>query len=402
MLLSLFVYIGTALILFALGKHLEMREQRYWLRTHRMLSFWQWEVILSILVFGVIAGARYNTGVDHLSYLKIYEDLKHGIEDYRFKNDYFEFGYVYITRFFSLTLNAHYFYYFALLAMMQIGFVYYALKDKKYLLPIIGAAIMMGPFFLDWMNGIRQVICCCCFIFLVNYIVERKPIHYIVWVLVCTLMHKSAFILLPFYFIYLVKLPENKMINLSIFGVCVFVGLTPTWLNLLSQLEVILSWIGYGDSYGKHLNAYLTEKAIRTLNWGPHSIGLLLKDIFVIWLYSDVKKYFKDDKFFNYCFVLFFIGSCGYYLFRDTSHFFLRPIMYFTIFNLIVQSYTLLYLLKSKQKVMCIIFALLVFYYGFYVVLKVRLEPSALGEKFLYHFFFDYNPVYEENILHLR
>ena len=86
MLLSLIVYIGTALILFALGKHLEIREQRYWLRTHRMLSFWQWEIILSILIFGVIAGARYNTGVDHLSYLRMYESLQRGIENYRIKD----------------------------------------------------------------------------------------------------------------------------------------------------------------------------------------------------------------------------------------------------------------------------------------------------------------------------
>ena len=399
MLLSLFVYIGTALILFALGKHLEIRERQYWLRTHRMLSFWQWEIILSILIFGIIAGARYNTGVDHLSYLKIYEDLKQGIEDYRFKNDHFELGYVYITRFFSLTLNAHYFYYFAFLAMMQIGFVYYALKDKKYLLPIVGAAIMMGPFFLSWMNGIRQIICCCCFIFLVNYIVERKPIHYVVWVLICTLMHKSALLLLPFYFIYLVKLPENRVINLSILGICIFVGLTPTWLKLLGDVEIILSWIGYDERYGEGFNKYLTEKALRTLNVGPRAIIILFSTICSIWYYAKVKKYFKDDKFFEYCFILFFIGACAYNLFVNTSHFFLRPIMYFDIFSLIVHSYTLLYLYKSRQLLMFCVFILLFFSYSIISVYVAVDRPSLVTETNLYHFFFDYNPIYKYNIL---
>ena len=398
MLLSLFIYIGTALILFALGKHLEIRERRYWLRTHRTLSFWQWEIILSILIFGIIAGARYNTGVDHLSYLKDYEELQCGIESFRMKDGSIEFGYVYITRFFSQTLNVHYFYYFALLAMIQIGFIYYALKDKKYLLPIVGAAIMMGPFFLNWMNGIRQTICCCCFIFLVNYIVERKPIHYLVWVLVCTLMHKSALLLLPFYFIYFVKLPENRVINLSILGICILVGLTPTWLKSLGDIEIILNWIGYGERY-ENFNQYLTEKDLRTLDVGPRAIILLFTTICSIWYYANVKKYFKDDKFFEYSFILFFIGACAYNLFVNTSHFFLRPIIYFDTFSLIIHSYTLLYLYKSRQLLMFYIFILLFFSYSIISVYVAVDSPSLVTETNLYHFFFDYNPIYKYNIL---
>ena len=95
MVLSLLVYIGTALVLFALGKNLEVRERKYWLRTHSLLSFWQWEILLSILVFGVIAGARYNTGVDHLSYLDIYEKMQQGIDYYRIKDGSIELGYIY-------------------------------------------------------------------------------------------------------------------------------------------------------------------------------------------------------------------------------------------------------------------------------------------------------------------
>jgi hypothetical protein len=395
---SLIVYIGTALILFALGKHLEIRERRYWLRTHRMLSFWQWEVILSILVFGVIAGARYNTGVDHLSYLTNYEGLQRGIENYRIKDGSIEIGYIYLTRFFAQTLNAHYFYYFAFLAMMQIGFVYYALKDKKYLLPIVGAAIMMGSFFLIWMNIVRQVICSCCFVFLVNYIVERKPIHYIVWVLICTLMHKSALLLLPFYFIYLVKLPENRVINLSILGVCVFVGLTPTWIDVLSNMGNLLEILGY-DGYAEKSHLMLSSKNFRETAWGPSRLGLFLVDVFIIWLYSNTKKYFKDDKFLEYSFVLFFIGSCAYNLFANTSHIFLRPIMFLSIFNLVVQAYTLLYLFKVKRVFMFYLFAFLMFYYAIYVVLKSSLYPSVMDETNLYHFFFDYNPIYKYNIL---
>lgn len=398
MLLSLFVYIGTALILFALGKHLEMREQRYWLRTHRVLSFWQWEIVLSILVFGVIAGARYNTGVDHLSYLLNYEYLQRGFESYRMKEGSIEIGYIYITRFFAQTLNAHYFFYFTFLAMVQIGFVYYALKDKKYLLPIVGAAIMMGPFFLTWMNGIRQIICCCCFVFLVKYIVERKPIHYVVWVLVCTLMHKSALILLPFYFIYLVRLPESKIINLSILAVCTFIGNTPTWINILDNMAQILEFLGY-DRYAERSDIMLSVENFRVTVWGPSRLGLFFLDVLVIWLYFNVQKYFKEDRFYKYCFILFFIGTCTYNLFVNTSHIFLRPIMYLRIFNLVVQAYTFLYLMKSKKQLLFYIFAFLMFYYAIYVVLKASFYPSFYDEKNLYHFFFDYNPIYRENIL---
>lgn len=400
MLLSLFVYIGTALILFALGKHLELRERRYWLRTHRMLSFWQWEIVLSIIVFGIIAGARYNTGVDHLTYLGIYEGLQQGVEHYRIKAGSIEIGYIYITRFFAQTLNAHYFYYFAFLGMMQIGFVYYALKDKKYLLPIVGAVIMMGPFFLTWMNGIRQVICCCCFVFLVNYIVERKPIHYLVWVLVCTLMHKSALILLPFYFIYLVRLPENKIINVSILLVCTIIGSTPTWIVGLNNVENLLLFLGY-DAYADKFDL-IKENANQDVAWGPSRMGLFLLSVLAIWLFPYVKKYFKDDKFLEYSFICFFIGVCGYNLFLNTSHIFIRPFLYFRIFQLVIYSYVCLYLLNSKKYILTIIFCFLLFYYSIYVAFKAGFYPSHSNEMHLYHFFFDYNPIYKENILHMR
>ena len=72
MLLSVCVYTSLAAILFALGWHVWKREERLKAATGRVLPFWSWEIIASILIFAVVAGARYHTGFDHAMYLHQY------------------------------------------------------------------------------------------------------------------------------------------------------------------------------------------------------------------------------------------------------------------------------------------------------------------------------------------
>ena len=61
--------------------------------------------------------------------------------------------------------------------------IYYALKDRKFLLPYVALCIMLNSaFFLNWMNGIRQCVAICAFVFLIKFIVERKLFKYIIGV----------------------------------------------------------------------------------------------------------------------------------------------------------------------------------------------------------------------------
>ena len=98
MLLSLLVYSLTGVALFLLGLHVNGREQRLMLETGKRLPFYSWEILLSMLLFAIVAGARYHTGYDHAMYLDQYQHLLKAGE---FSRHNFEYGFEWISKIFA-------------------------------------------------------------------------------------------------------------------------------------------------------------------------------------------------------------------------------------------------------------------------------------------------------------
>lgn len=386
MLQSIIVYTLTGLTLYALGRNLALRDARMQRTFHHPTSFWSPEVWLSILVFATVAGLRYNVGVDHLMYLQFYEDMaKQGW----ITRETLEPGFLFIMKVFT-NLNLHFFFYFAFLAAVQLFFVYYAFRHKKYLLPYIGLFIMLGPFFLNWMNGIRQCIVMCFFIFAVEFIQQRKLLLYIISIILASLIHKSAYLLIPFYFLLWkpFNIGKNKYLSLGILFCAIIIGLTPTWLNISSQITSLLQLMGY-DFYAENLQT-IAEEESRVLAWGPSRLGDLIITILIFWLYPKMKIFYRNDKTFPYYFVLFFIGSCLYNLFVNTSHIFLRPIEYLTIFKLPLTAYMLIFCKKTHKKTLFYFLAFIAFSYIYIVIYKSSLIKNPFQDFSSYRFFFNY------------
>ena len=156
MLESITIYVLTAWILYLLA--------RPYANLGEANTFWTKGMIWSVIVFASIAGARYNVGVDYMGYFNSYDELLSGKEMYR---DDFEIGFLSISRFLAF-FGLHFFFFFALWAALQIGFVYSALKDSRYIIPYVALCIMLGPYFLNWMNGIRQTVVACAFVWAVQ------------------------------------------------------------------------------------------------------------------------------------------------------------------------------------------------------------------------------------------
>ena len=100
MLLSFVVYTLTGLLLFVLGKHVTLRENRCLTDGTSPLSFFSWEIMLSIALFAIVAGCRYHTGFDHAMYLKQYLGLQ---ETGELSRENFEPGFKLITKAFALS-----------------------------------------------------------------------------------------------------------------------------------------------------------------------------------------------------------------------------------------------------------------------------------------------------------
>lgn len=385
MLLSLLVYSLTGATLFFLGWHVNKREQRLKLDGGEELPFYSWEIMLSLLIFSVIAGARYHTGFDHAMYLEQYQHLQ---ETGDFSRHNFEYGFEWISRLFAW-YNIHYFFYFAFWALLQIGFLYFGLRHHKHLLCWVGLGIMLCPYFYSFMNSVRQSVVVCAFVALVPLIKDRKFEYYVLIVILAALLHKSALLLLAVLIIPFFKLEDkmsNKWILISVFAVFVLLGAFPFWIDYFSNNQWFLDMTGYSN-YGNMNDPNVAGK-LRMINWGPLRISALLSNIVIILFYPKLKSYFKDDTLLPYYFILAFIGMCLSNLLMNTTHFILRPVDYFLIFNLIVTAYLLCFLYRTRNLVAFMVVAIINFSYIFIAVMKAFYYPTSTSVPFLYHFFF--------------
>ncbi len=385
MLLSLLVYSLTGVALFLLGWHVNGREQRLMLETGKRLPFYSWEILLSMLLFAIVAGARYHTGYDHAMYLDQYQHLLKAGE---FSRHNFEYGFEWISKIFAWC-HIHYFFYFAFWALLQIGFLYYGLRNHKFLLCWIGLGIMLGPYFLGWMNSVRQNVVTCVFVALIPLIRDRKILPYALIIILCAFLHKSSLMLLPVFLVCFVKISEkapNRWTLLAVFALFVLVGAFPFWTKYFTNYQWFLDLTGYSN-YG-NLEDPNVKGTMRMVNWGPIRVLTLLSNVVIIWYYPNIKKYYKADTLLPYFFIMAFVGMCLSNLLMNTTHFIMRPVEYFMIFNLIVTAYLLCYLYNTRNILMFIIVLFLNFSYAFIAVIKSYYYPTNTSVPFLYHLFF--------------
>lgn len=382
MLLSLIVYIGTAFMLYALATNYVRRNRNEINHFNRELPLGSFEMIFSLLLFALVAGMRYNTGVDYLSYLDDYNLVAKGQIPY---HDY-EFAFMQMMKVFARS-GIHYSFFFGFCGFLQLLFVYLALSKHKFLLPFVGLYIMLGPLFLTWMNGVRQCIVVCFFVLLSTQIVRRNILWYIVGIICASYVHKSAWFLLPLFL--LAYLPmrwfNNNKRNLLLLSICFVLGMTPLWLEHITSIQSLLEKIGY-ISYGLGIEELVSEENLEATALGPGRIMLMTLDIIIILLYPRVSNYFKD-RFIDQSFTFYFIGTCLYNLFVNTSHLFLRPVSYLTVFILIILPATLVYLKNKRIKWRYYALSGFAYIYVIYTVFRAwYLEGPDSTD--LYHVFF--------------
>ncbi|MEX2485549.1 MAG: EpsG family protein [Brumimicrobium sp.] len=383
MIQSFLVYGLFAFLLWKFGKIAAKREEIYYDHGRKEVPFWTWEIFFSLLIFAVISGIRWQVGVDHLSYLEGYERVKDGLSFNRYGNTS-EPGFLLVTNLFTY-FNAHFAFYFAFWAFLQLLFIYYAVRFERYLLPFIGILIIFGPHYLSWMNGTRQMVAACMFVYAIQFIRDRKLVPYVITILLAATIHKSALVLLIFYFIPQKDYFKNRYINLVLVGLTFYIGMNPTWLGAVEFAEQMLAFLGY-ERYSERLDLIVEYR--REMNIGPRRLSILFLNALIIWYAPKLKQVFKNTNYLIY-FNFTFIGILLYNLFANTSHIFLRPVSYFTIFLLLTTAY-LLYYLKPKEKYMVNMRFVIVFLTAIsYMIFAILSEFSNTGIDYTnYKFFF--------------
>ncbi|MCH5221518.1 MAG: EpsG family protein [Muribaculaceae bacterium] len=370
MLQSIAVYGGVMLFMFIFAMIASAKDQSSRVKRDRPTPFFTWDVIVILLAFALIFGIRYDVGTDHLNYLYAYRHISPERYEPIFK-------WITDTLRFS---DIHFSIYFGLLAFLQLCFVLYSVKNEKYIYPFLILTLFMGQFFWHWMNGIRQDIAGCIYVLAVTFIVERKPLKFLLFTIIAIGFHYSSILLLPTYFIlYKGKdLTPNKFIQLALLIIVGYLAITK--FDVLAAIyPLISSAIDLLDYSQYDLDAL--ERYGSITRQGMSLYTFIVLDALVILYSNKMKEYFTGKRFIIY-YNLYYWGMLAQ-LFLVNNMVLARPVRFFRCFKLLMIAFFLYYLYRnsnSKINVIVFIFALM--------LLAILFAATIVNEP--YKFYWDY------------
>lgn len=300
-----------------------------------------------VLFFSVIAGIRWRVGVDSVMYV---DTFKNGI----IRDGSTEYLWDWLVSFVK-NYGLHFTFGMGVAAMAQILLLTRALKEYKYLLIWIPVVIFGGRYFLDLMNGVRQMIVACGFVYLSTYIVQKRPIPYVVGVLLLSLVHHSALILMPLLaFGYLpirkLELTRHKMACLLFLGLCLTIGVAGSFMGVAKYIDGFTFLIGYED-YNEWATDIISGAKAEKLAFGPMMMSYLAISVFIIWYAPRLKEEYADDMpQFDLWYLFSYIFSCFFFLVYNVSHLAIRFAQYFEFFQVVMLALLLHYFYEYRAE----------------------------------------------------
>lgn len=296
--------------------------------------------VIPIFVFCFFASIRYRVGVDCESYKSIFYDIgQYGFSE---RAEDIESGFVVLSEFVYYLTSSHHLLFF-ILAFLQIVFYYYGLRKNRYALIFLGVAIMLTGHYWSLMNGMRQNVAACAFVAMIPLIKDKRWIYYIISVLIVSLMHRSALMLLPLgLVVYCLpnKLPNTK-VQLMILVACFL--LMNRFDNVLSSTSEYASYAGYNED---QIESY-TSLENTTYTFGFRMYLLYFVYVGAIIYSNNMSKMFNRE-YFTVCYYLFFMGICLTLLFYND--FTIRRLLYYlNCFTPIIVSALFFYLWRNKR-----------------------------------------------------
>lgn len=181
------------------------------------------------LMYSLFAGLRNNVGVDFMAYFELFESIKLNNSDL-----YFEFLNIKIAElFYSIGMETQFIFLFYSSITVYFFIKYIKYFSSNYYLSFL-IFLSFGMFYLASFNQVRQYLALAIFLYSLKYIIKKEFITYSLLIVMASLIHLSALVLLPLYFIL------NKKISTS--GYLLICGV---YLFALSFLESILSYTPY-------------------------------------------------------------------------------------------------------------------------------------------------------------
>lgn len=194
-------------------------------------------ISLSFLFLLIFSCIRFDVGPDYETYVQMYYNSINGIIDLTSDKYFFKF-----LAFLFSDFNRGYIYVLSVYSFLTLFFVYLCLLERNILTWGIIIFCFIG-FYLDSFDRLRQLLAAAVFLYSIKYIEQKKPLHYIIFVIVSSIFHFSAVLLIPVYFYNKINI-QSKIIILCL--VCLLL------LQLSGFSYIIQSYIyGYIPYYNK-------------------------------------------------------------------------------------------------------------------------------------------------------
>jgi len=252
-------------------------------------------IILILLCLFVCFG--YMTGSDWRAYELRYEDYKNGLPE-KYFND---IGYViYSFLFYKLGVDFWIFLIFTKCVCFFISIYYLRIYTKgKYQLGLLLFYCLYALFFyID--NPLRNLISGTIFLVSYKYIYERKQIKFLICVLFAALFHLSAILVLPVYYIYIIKFSKKRM-YIVIASIFLFSFI---FNKIFYDLARVLSL--YSSIVDEKTSFYLSESPIASI----FSLGMALRLFLVILIIEKQKQLIRYLRFGDFFVKISFIFVC--------------------------------------------------------------------------------------------
>ncbi|ROS80244.1 EpsG family protein [Muribaculaceae bacterium Isolate-042 (Harlan)] len=309
----------------------------------RRIDLWLW---MYILFFTFISAIRWNVGVDSSSYFVTFlsGDSYVGTKEEEHVWGLWQ-NFIYNNRISpAIGLGGA--------AFVQIFFLTDALKRYRRILITLPFILFGSHYFMDYSNAVRQMMAASIFVWGTQFIVNRNLIKYILTILLAASFHHSAVVLCIIYFLPTdIDTSKYRWLWIGILTSCLIIGRTPSFQHIADTMNYLTVLIGY-DNYGNRVSdmlsgGYDNEK----LAFGPMMLSFYLIGIFTMWYAPKLKEtYGKYIPQFDLWYFLSNIYICIYFLVCNISHIFIRPTMYFELFQMIMASLLLLYFISRKYK----------------------------------------------------
>lgn len=263
---------------------------------------------LTVLVFTLLIGGRYDVGLDYWSYIYYYETSEFYILQTGTNLEPTWELLIRILKYFDL--NARYS--IAVAALIQISFISIWLAKNIRLSVAVAFGIFTSLLLLEVNNTIRQGIALFALWLCVDALGRRQYLSMTAWLVIAAGFHRSAILIVPFLFLGSIYRDPKPKLDFTVLSLSyiIFPYITEYAVDAFNYISNITSYERYALTYARYDASNRAELAYQTgyETFGLGSIYVFLIDATIIYM----RRRLESSNVligFRYYYVLFLVGA---------------------------------------------------------------------------------------------